>query len=830
MQKFSFPLKCCRTQNRPQWVCIVLSAATLISCSKSASNSMATASAPVASLACRTSVIDQGQKGSVLAVARGTYSDTKIVPNSTSPATAYVDGAAQVIKLSYWTGSSFATEPVSGDGGASFLRLAFLSNRTPILFWVLGANVKVAIRSAPLPSPGSWQAGIVDTGVAPRAIEASVNPLDQVAVTYLTDTAVTGRPKFLYCDAPCTSTSGFQTMTTNPYIENTNLTAAQTGTGSAWCKVSSSIYYPVATYGVTGNIKYAVCMNTLANCLNGANWTATSVVATGNISSKVYLDSATAGDVPKVVSLGAGGIVPYRMGVTSCASSVSAFSAGPTIGTATSGNLWMSLMKDPASRFHLVANEGTTSVRYYNTASTDVIGAWNGAGIIDTVTLAAAGAGGAALASLQGTVYSSYATNAVPYDIKFGYVNDYSQASTGATFTRVVADQTGDLQLGVASTQTKQISMASTSLGNPAVAYVDFSVGGVAGAKLKFAFRSGPTALSAWQNVILPDAINPQYPALRFDAFDFPWISYFDASTNRFYLATNSRTDGSGNWYTYEFPAVPSGAPIALPAANNTYVATYTHAAQTDIVVAAIDNNAASKGVRVSVFNSLTRAFSAPTLVDGLLTGALGAANVSVESDLAGNIAMVYQDLSAGRLKYAMSTNGGVAWSVPATVSGVAQGAGAQLRINPTTQSPGVAYYDQTNNAVYYASCSGTISTCVSSGWNQTIVEGAAGISGLAAGSSQMLATSLRYKNGNPYILYVRGQANDGNLLVSTPTNNVYTSTIVARGANGALPGTPALNMAVAGWHAQFTDNASGSFTGAYVGPGNWLYSMSCGD
>ena len=430
---------------------------------------------------CTTSVIDSGQKGAVAAVARGSYSDTKMIPTTSSPATAYIDQTGNNIKITYPNGATWATEVVAGDGTGAFLRLAFTSAKIPFVFWTLGANLKVAIRSAALGTTGTWTAGVIDTGTAPRAVEVSVNPLDQIGVVFITDTAVAGRPKFLYCDTGCNSPTSFQTMSSSPFLENTNVVAAEVATGMAWCKASASTYYPAATYGVTGLTKYAVCIQAnLANCLNGANWTTSQVVATGNVSSKLLLNSSVTGDVPKVVSLGAAGIVPYRMGVTQCSSAPIAFAnVGATIGTATSGNQWMTLMQDGVGDFHIVANESTTSVRYYNSTGIDIAAGFNAAGVIETTTTPAATGGGADINPTLTEIWSSYGLNVAPFDLRLGLVNNYTTASNLALFSRFTPDLTGNVQLMTASTQLKNIATASTSSKIPAVAYVDFSIGAV---------------------------------------------------------------------------------------------------------------------------------------------------------------------------------------------------------------------------------------------------------------------------------------------------------------------------------------------------------------
>jgi len=781
--------------------------------------------------ACTTQVVDAGQKGSVAGVARGVYSDTKMIPSTSNPATAFTDPSAVSIKISFYNGTRFVREIVSGDGAASFVRLAFQSNGTPMVFWTLGANLKAAIRTAPLGSPGSWYASVIDTGVAPRAPEVSVNPLNQVALVYLTDTATTGRVKFLYCDAPCTNPAAFQVMAPNPYIENTNITAAQTAIGVAWCQASSTTYYPAAVYSTTGNVRYAVCKTSLSGCVSSANWTPSQVVASASVASKLLIDSSVVGDVAKVVALGAGGIVPYKMGSTLCTAAAGAFSAGSAIGGATSGNQWMSFLKDDDGKYHLAANEGVASVRYYNSTTTDPVAAWNTAGVVDTITLAAAHGGGAALDNAGLGLYLSYGTAAGTYDLKLGRVNDYTVASSSASLSRFSPDLTGNLQLGAANTHLKNTSAATTSEGVPALAYVDYSVGAAAAAKLKYALRTGPTSASPFEANLIPGTVGPAYPSLAFDELDMPWISYFDSGTNRFYLTTNSRTDGSGNWTTYEFPAIPAGAAIALPAANNTALAMRKVAGVAKPVMIVLNTNVASKGVRAAMFNPSNQSWSAVATVDGLTAGSLGGAHLTAASDSSGNLVMAFQDLNLTRVKYAYSTNG-VDWSTPITLSAIGQGVGATIAVNPFTQKPAVTYYDQTNNSVYYSPCSGLVSECGLSGlWTAQRIESAAGVSGLGAASGQLLTTALAFSpTGFPWILYPRGQGNDGNLALTTNASGTWIASIHSAGVNGSLPGTPAMNFGVAGWNVAASLNAVGGLVSTYIGPGNTLYSTSCGD
>ena len=73
----------------------------------------------------------------------------------------------------------------------------------------------------------------------------------------------------------------------------------------AWCKASSTLYYPSVAYSVTGNVKYGVCrQSSLASCAATANWETQSVVASGNVNNKIYLDPTVADDVPKIADFG----------------------------------------------------------------------------------------------------------------------------------------------------------------------------------------------------------------------------------------------------------------------------------------------------------------------------------------------------------------------------------------------------------------------------------------------------------------------------------------------------------------------------------------------
>lgn len=791
----------------------------------------ATTTATTTSTSCSNTLLDGGQKGVVTAVQRGVYSDTKVIPGTSYPAIAYTDPGSLVLKFTYWNGTNYATEAVAGDNAAAFVRLAFLSNGTPIVVWTLGVNLKAAVRSAPVSTASAtWTAGVIDTGTAPRAAEIAVNPLDQVGVSFLTDSAASGRAKFLYCDAPCTGPANFVTMSPNPYIEATNIVANQTATGMAWCKASSTSYYPALTYGVTGNIRFAICQNSLANCAVDTSWNVTAnVVTSGLVASKLQIDPTVIGDVPKAIALAASGIRTYKMGATACTAAPANLTLGAaTIGGATTGSQWMTLLQDSSAKFHVIANTSTTSVSYYNSTTTDINGTWNAVGAVETTTLAAASGGGADLDAANTGIYAAYGQNVAPFDVRLTKIVDYTVASNTATFSRLSPDQSGSVQLAAAASQLKNISSAATSAGRPAAAYVDMSIGASASSKLKYTYRSGSTATSAWITTILPGTLTPEFPSLAFDHNNRPWISYFEANGNKFVLTTNSSTDGTGFWTSYDFPATAAGGPIALPAANNTAIAMHYSGGLANPVMLVIDTNAGSRGLKAAKFTQATQTWSTVTTIDALTVS--GAAHVSADFDASGNIAVAYEDINATRARYTSSTNG-TTWNSPLSISGISQGMGVTVRINPSGGSPAMAYFDRTNNTVYYSSCSGSVVSCVTSGWSTTAVDSGAGVSGLANGNHQLLSAALVFSaSGTPTVIYPRGQGAGGKLMSATNSSGSFVSTLLASGANGGLSGSNAANFAVSGWNVSAVRNAAGSTTAVFLGAGNWIYANSCGD
>lgn len=801
------------------------------------------ASTETVQTSCISKVIDRGIKGTVAAVTRGAYADIKTIPGTDYSAVAYVDAGALSVKLNWDDGTDYNTEIVSGDGAAAWVRLALLSDKTPIVLWVSGTSLKAAIRSAPLTTTtATWTAGIIDTGTAPRAVEVAVNPLDEIGVTFLTDTATAGKAKFLWCAAPCTNPNSFKAMegtATTAVIENNTIGAAQTATGIAWCKVSSSVYYPAVVYtSATNTAKYAVCRNSnLNNCLTSTGWTLQNVQATASsVANSVYIDQTVVGDVPKVLSRLAGGVTTYLMSAsTSCAAVPAAFTAGSTLtASSNTGTLWMKLLASPAGKFQLVANDSTTSVRYYTSQTTSFNGTWDTHGVIETTTLPAASSGGADIDSVSGGIYVGYGQNVANYDVRLSRIADYTLASSSGsqTYSNTSPDQTGGIQLIGASLQQMNISAAKTSAGKFGVAYVDFSVGAAANAKLKYAYRNAIDSSASWDVVQVPGTTNPQFPGLAFDNQNRPWISYFEANSNRFYLTRNSQSDGSGSWVTYAFPAIPAGAPVALPAANATQVAMVMVGSTYYPVMIVIDTNAGSKGVKAARFNPNTTAWSAVTSIDGMTLGALGASNLSSAWSATAGAAITYRENNVTRARYA-STTDGLTWSGPYTVSSQnGSGAGADIALNPANSySPAISYYDRANNRVYVSTCSGTLTSCASGGWSSSIIDNTAGVSGLASAQEQVLGAPIGYTpQGKIYVGYVRGQANDGSFKLWHNFSGYTVPDSAMDGANGALVGLTALNFGISGMNGRGLINSDTGMTFFHIGPGNWLYTTGCGE
>ena len=824
------------------------------------SGNITTVAATVVAAACTspsTKVIDSGSVGSVTAVGRGLWSDLKVIPNTNYPATAYYDGSVTggdaAIKLSYWDGSKYVIESVAGDslvaaGSATFVRLAFLNTGKPMVFWSTGGTtIKGAMRSAALGTTGTWTAAVLDTFAtgASRALEVSVSPLDQVGVAYVTNSA-SGKVRFLYCDAPCTAITGFagNVMSATDFVDTTTSVASATGLGLAWCKHNSSTYYPAVVYsGNTGaTIRYASCLGALSTCTTLANWAAqiTTVVTSTGTLAKLLIDSSTIGDAPKVLArVNAASLGVYQM-AGACNAAPAAFTnVSAAIGGATSGTGWASFLKDSAGKFHIIDNESTTSIGYYNSTTTSAYGTWNAVGTADTLTLPAlsAGGGGADISSGAGQIYISYGGAATPFNLMNGVVNDYTYPSNSASaiYYSLAADLSGSINLPTATGQQKNVAAAVTSAGIPGVVYVDHSNGAVAGAKLKFALRAGSAATDAWQPFVVPIAFSPGFPALAFDHNNKPWISYYDGNNFRYYLVTNSQSNGSGYWTQYQFPIGAKAANGVFPATDGTQVAMYYSGGVAQPVMIISNSTAAGgQGIKAARLNPTTGVFGVVTTIDAV--GASFSNRLTADFDTSGNIVIAYFDLTTTTVKYNASTNGNNWIPVSPQISTPTVGReGLAIKLNPATQKPAVSYYDRANNKVYFSACSTSVSSCSSSGnWaTPTQVEGTAGVSGLlTTGQEAILNTSLTYSaSGVAYVAYMTGiGATTPSLLLSDSASAFATPVTLSSSPSANVTGASAFNFALTGMSVSATRNDLGQFFSAYVGPNNILFATSCGD
>ncbi len=782
---------------------------------------------------CSTSVIDYGAK--TTAFERGNASDTKMIPGTSFPAVAYSDKGANTLKFDYWNGSEEKVEVVTGDYGVTSIRLLFTSTGIPWLFWTSsGTNVKGAVRSAAVTSAGTWKVWSIDTvatGLSPLAVEAAINPLDQIGISYISNSvSATGRPKFLFCSR-CVDGYSFSTMAPTTYIEDTNVVTNTLQTGFAWCKASATQYYPAISYstndGVTPSLKYAVCRQaSLASCLSTANWNTQVVALATDNGSKLYLDQTVVGDTPKVAASDATGVITYEMVGTACTATPAAFTVGATLGGASTGTRAVNVLKDAAGKFHLLANEATSSMRYYNSTSTSFVGTWNTAGIVTSNTLPTPVWNGFDIDLNTGGIYASYATSDGAADLKLARISNYSVASSSASLNinKAQVDSSGNLQN--VGTPRRHISASSTSAGIPATAYVDYSS---STNRLKYAIRSGTSASSSWESCLVPDAMFPQSPSLTFDSEDHPWIAYYDHTFTKFFVATTYSSYCGGFWTTFEFPVTPSGAQAgSFPASNDVSVTMYRSGGTEYPLVSILDTNATSKGIYTAMLNPTTGQWTSPTTA--VVLGASTGASIDSDSDDNGNAVIVYHDLTLSKAQY-ISTTDGSTWSTPLSISNYGQGMGARIKIRSTTGYPSIAFFDRGNNTVYYSTCSSTPSSCATSGWSSNAIDYTAGVSGFSTSQYDLLlSASLVFTTDDyPYVIFPHGKGSDGNLIASS-IGSTITNTIISSGANANYTDNNVFNYAVSGWGVASTPNAAGFFTSIHLGPGDWLYSTSCGD
>lgn len=851
------------------------------------------------------SILDYGIKVGAAVTARGVWSDVKYIPTGVAPGTgtasgnvvqyssnvgvAFVDTGAQALKYSFWNGSTFKTEVVFGNAvsNITYVRLGYLSNAPntgiPIIFFTNGAanngQIMMAVRSsASFTSAGVWAVQLIDAdaGIANRALEISISPIDQVGIVYQGTTAPTANNvRFVYCTSSCNLPTSYvaQGNAATSRID-AGATANQVHVGVGWCQTAAGIYNPAVVYGVSATtFRFAICNtgvagNNLSSCGSNVNWirTTATMAATGasGTVSDLYLDPSIPNDPAKIMIKDSGSSLKTFETAVGCAAvgTASTYSAAGSSaivgsGVANIATSHLKILKAPDyanaanERFFAVANDGTTAVRWAASTTSSFNGAWNAnaTGVIQTVTLNAAGATniGADLNTSNRQLITSYGTAAGLFNITMGVVNDYSSpsdpSSASQSYFQLPVDSNGHMQL--AATQYNNVAIASTSTSRPGVAWVDYSSGVATTGRLKYSMRSGTRSTDAWQVFSLPGVSGvpaPQYPSLAFDHLDRPWIGYWDSqgATGRFVLATNTASDGSGAWTSYMFPVMSGGhgAPVAQPAANSVAVAMSYAGGIASPVMIVIDNGT-TKAVKSAKLNPSNGSWSAVTTIEALALQ--GGAFLSSDHTSSGLITIAYQVLATGgvRVRYAASSDG-TTWptnaSVPFSVSGLAQGEGARIKINPVTGLPGIGYYDRANARIYYATCS---ANCTGSGvpifsGNATPVLSGIGITGLSAvGNANLLDASLTYSAaGDAYMVYNSGQLDRGGLYLIDNVGGSMPSTAATAlvgGINGAFSNATATNGGIP-WAQRVVRMPNGVLAAAYNSAGNWLGIATCGD
>jgi hypothetical protein len=819
---------------------------------------------------------------------------------STNVGVAYMDTGSSSIKYSYWNGQSFKSEVIAGDlvANVNNVKLVYLATSTnvgrPLVFWSNGAanngQIFMAARStASLTSTtATWTVSVIDTGftggATTKALEVIASPDDQVAVSYQAQTGAAIR--FIYCQSNCQTASNYVSMPAANRVDTASV-AAQRQMGLAWCQHSAGVYSPAVVYGVTATtFTYAACLTystTPTNCLSAANWTKSTtpitVGAGSGLVSDLFIDSSILKSTPKILvkNNAASGLITYTLPTCDSFTAASAYTAGSAIATATvanTGNSFAKILKYrnttggapyTSERFFVVYNDNITDMRWAKSSTSTFTGAWlTSTGTASSIhnnaaLLAAAGTPtmGADINQTTEQIIAGYGTSiAANFGIYLGVVDGFLTASPATaasnTYAQFTIDSNGAIQLN--ATQKKNVAIAATSTNQPAVAWIDYSLAAVTTGKLKYALRSSSVAsFGYWRPVIVPGAsvgtYGPQNVSLAFDNNNKPWIGYWDATLLRFILTTNTESDGSGQWTSYPFPlagATGHGAPVAQPAENSTAVAMYVSGGVYYPVMIIIDNTATlTKAVKSAKFDMSTGKWGSVTTIDSTLT-VKGAAFLSADWNSLGTIAVSYQDLATGAVlvKYAASTDGGATWptngSAPFGVSGLAQGEGITLKLNPSTHLPSISYYDRANNKLFFASCT---ANCTGTGIptftgtsNGEAVTSGTGISGLSAlGNVNLLNAALTFSaSGDAYIVYNTGALDAGALKLVNNVGGTMPSglaTTLVAGKNGTIntAATAATNFGVP-WGQDAVRLSNGALATAYIAPGNFLGVTTCGD
>ncbi len=854
-----------------------------------------------------TSVIDYGQRNTAtttLAI-RGAYSSMALIPGTSNLGVAFNEthtvGAA-ALKYMYWDGSQWKYEVVAGGVTATYVKLVYLSSGIPLIFWGNGATALYgASRStASTTAEGVWTVEVLDSSsVGLRGLEAAVNPANEVAIFFVGNTAAASQHKAILCQTNCATVN-----TTNyPAASIADATVSATNTynvGIGWCR-SGAQYYPMFLYPAAATFRMATCRQSDLSTCSG-NWLSGTIgPANANRVAATMAVDASANDATVNMLVGdAAGITPIT--TPSCATNTTAVAwagqtTGTTMGSATTGNAWMSLQSDSAGNFHLAANDAATIVRTFSATSTGFTsGAWSAAPATNYVETTGAsglhaggaGRGGLVVDNTNDQLLINYGRTAAvsPVATWGNLVIAYNEclsgdgapacaattlgsvaASTGQWWGNLAPDASGQIQK--TSLPWPNVSTAVNNSGTPAVAYVDYSVSGttdpVIGARLKFAFRNGSTTSSSWLiSTIGGPSSSPQSPSLAFDEDGYPWIAWNETPSatvaQRFYLATNSRTDGQGVWTVYNFPATYAlGAATAYPVMSQAVVTMYEVSGVRQPLVTIMSSlSGAGREVRAGLFNKSTKLWRNVKQVATFAgTTTVGGAYLSGDSDSSGRVVIAFNDLSTGagqvncsstarcvRMYY--TTDGGATWT-GTTTSGVINGAfdAPKVRINPSNNRPAIAFFDRANNTLRYRFCSTELASCTnSSNWAELgvgIMDATVGVSGLSeAATIGLLDSGFTFtSDGLPWVVYPRGAGvtSTPNLMFtySATSGAVFGSsaTLYAATGNGYIstPVAATANNYAFSWNPYSARSTyTGSLHTAFVGPGNFLYMTSCGN
>ncbi len=818
---------------------------------------------------CSEGVIDRGTKGAVTGVGRGLVSAIALNPVNNREVIAYYDAGALSMKVSYWDGSQFVHETIAGAGvAANSISLTILSNGTPIVAWTTnGVDLYLAARTASYSTVNStWNLRTFTTmGAAKRTVELKSAPNNSVGGVIYSNTTTAGRLKYIHCASQCQNLSNYSIMTGAQVAGDDNLSVAnQVKVGFAWCGIdsdssgSTDTFYPVISYGRSSSAtsRVSLCKSAdPASCLTSAGWTVNAqYVATSNLASTLSIDPNVSNDSIKVLALKAGsGVRAYLSGTTAAGvttpigcdnlANASTFAESAVISAATFGTHFVELLKDKNGIFHAIYNNGTTAMVYANTAQSNLAnwtaatGFWNAAGTLNTTTLAAGHLGGAVIVPSTGKILSTHYAGvaAGKFNLLMNQINDSSTHSTLVNSTNNIVNNDGHIVLTAAIAS--NVSVKKTSRSDVAVAYVDYSAGSATTGILKYAFRNERSISSAWNVVTVPGIASASSPSLAFDHLDRPFIGYYNplpATTPRFHIVYNSKSDGTGTWTNSVMTGVSPNAALTQPASSDVALAMYHNAGTALPVMIVLDNSNTARGVKVARFNPTTGTWSA--VVTPYTISASGLSGLSAAYDTNGNIFISFLDrvtTNSNFLRVSHSSNGGTNFTTPMMIGPVAvAGQGTRVLMNSNKDEIVVTYHDRANNRLYRSVCSNTPANCATGAWSTDVVELYTGLSNLTIVTSfteNFISSSLVERNDGAYdILYPFGSLSTGNLMRRKVNDigELQTSEVWKAGQGATL--STALNFGTVGYHVDATITEDNHLVSVFVGAGNMLVHKSC--